>query len=395
MRSLIESNTLVVSPRNAAIKASKRTSNVTRICALAASMFLGCISTAHAVDYWSKFPAQSAAGLTQLTGTLHTEQVIFEQLDKRTTIFVAQASTPAWGRSNMLFSNSLIAQTTQVVRAPAGGVHIADPTKAIIRFAAPVADPVIAFYSLDNTGVNVLGNTTVDGAPADVVMVSSDPLKMDAATQSISGPSATGRRLPEGCTTGTYRVCGLFQFKGVYKELTFGQFFMPNTTSQDGVDFQVGFSITPKPVADAGTMEAGVGGVAVADIRTNDTLVGARDTAVAATAANVTVKVDGAWPNGITLNPATGAVSVAPSVTMGVYPLNYLLCDAKDDPANCVKANITIRVIERTPDAANGGNGGGVAPVPVFGLAGLGLMSLGLGLVGLRGRRRQADERGC
>lgn len=90
---------------------------------------------------------------------------------------------------------------------------------------------------------------------------------------------------------------------------------------------------------DSGAVAQGTGGVAVADVRTNDYLDGN-----APSAPRSTIQQTGTWPSGIALNTSSGAVSVAPTVAAGTYVQAYTLCDTSTSPASCADANVTIQV---------------------------------------------------
>ena len=64
------------------------------------------------------------------------------------------------------------------------------------------------------------------------------------------------------------------------------------------------------------------------------------------TTGNATVKETGTWPAGITLNPLTGAVTVAAGTVPGVYNVAYELCD-KLTPTTCTTV---INKIQITPN---------------------------------------------
>ena len=94
----------------------------------------------------------------------------------------------------------------------------------------------------------------------------------------------------------------------------------------------------PTAITESGTVGVVLGGVAIANVRSNDLASG-----VTATAANSTISQVGTWPTGITLNTTTGAVSVAALTIPGTYPITYRLCD-KQTPAQCVTVvdNVTV-----------------------------------------------------
>ena len=301
---------------------------------------------ASAKEYWAKFAAVNNAGQNiqdyQIAAAIHGGSVLFKQLDSDTVINLSQSSTSAWVNSNLgIYPSELITQTTQLVRAPKSTVTLLDPTEMMIIFDAPVLDPIVAFYSLDNTGVTAKNNFTTDGAAAEVTITSSDPSMIDSTNVAVSGPSASGTRLAEGCRTGSNRVCGTFQFKGVYAQLKIGQFSI--TSAADGVGFEVGIAVIPQPSSDAGAVTFGVGGIAVNDVRSNDVIKGLVGSSLPADAVNTVVSPVGTWFSGISLDPATGKVSVDASVPVGEYTVDYQLCDAKD-ASNCVTASVVITV---------------------------------------------------
>ncbi len=120
-------------------------------------------------------------------------------------------------------------------------------------------------------------------------------------------------------------------------------------------------------VDDTGTVANGAtGGVAVPNVLVNDTLNG-----VPATLSTVTLtQVSTSNPN-VTLNPATGAVTVAPNTPAGTYTLVYRICEILN-PTNCDTATVTVTVGAAPIDAVddsfppvNGVSGGTTASVLV------------------------------
>ncbi|MBC8152859.1 MAG: Ig-like domain-containing protein, partial [Bacteroidetes bacterium] len=115
----------------------------------------------------------------------------------------------------------------------------------------------------------------------------------------------------------------------------------------------VTITIIPSVMAspDAGTVSAGTGGVAVANVAAND-IVNA-ELAVLGTGGNATVAAVGVYPPGITLDAATGSVSVAQGTTPGSYTVAYELCDTLTLPT-CATARVTLTVtssLTAVPDA--------------------------------------------
>ncbi len=103
------------------------------------------------------------------------------------------------------------------------------------------------------------------------------------------------------------------------------------------------------PQDDAGTVPAGQLST-LPSVAANDKVSGAAATMGAS--GNATVAQAGTWPAGITLDPATGAVTVASTVAAGNYPLTYSLCSSAV-PDACATVNVTITVTPAAPVAAN------------------------------------------
>jgi hypothetical protein len=96
---------------------------------------------------------------------------------------------------------------------------------------------------------------------------------------------------------------------------------------------------------DAGSVASPAGGVAVANVLSNDWVAGAP-----ATLANATLRADLA--SGLTLDAASGRVLVEAGAAAGVHTLTYELC-ALADPANCDTAEVTVTVPAYRIDAVN------------------------------------------
>lgn len=92
-------------------------------------------------------------------------------------------------------------------------------------------------------------------------------------------------------------------------------------------------------VDDSGTVANGAaGGTAVANVLANDSLAGAP----AALSTVALSQLSTTNPN-VTLNPATGAVSVTPGTAAAAYTLVYQICE-QINPTNCDQANVTVTV---------------------------------------------------
>ncbi len=108
------------------------------------------------------------------------------------------------------------------------------------------------------------------------------------------------------------------------------------------------YVVVPMAIAENGSANSVLGGTAIANVRSNDTV-----NFVGATSSNSSISQVGTWPSGITLNTTTGAISVAPGTPPGVYPVTYQLCNLMT-PSTCVTADDTITVLG-TIDAIDDG----------------------------------------
>ncbi|MBK8698883.1 MAG: DUF11 domain-containing protein [Saprospiraceae bacterium] len=97
-----------------------------------------------------------------------------------------------------------------------------------------------------------------------------------------------------------------------------------------------------KAVTESGTVISAIGGTALSNIASNDTINGV--SATLGGGGNATVAQSGSWPSGISLNTTTGAVTVTPGTAAGSYPVTYQLCD-KLVPPNCVTMVDTVHVL--------------------------------------------------
>lgn len=86
-------------------------------------------------------------------------------------------------------------------------------------------------------------------------------------------------------------------------------------------------------------IRSGIGNANAGNVLTNDTLNG-----VALTPATVVLKILASPSNpGVVLDPATGQVSVDPSVPAGTYSITYEICE-RLNPANCAQATVTVTI---------------------------------------------------
>jgi uncharacterized repeat protein (TIGR01451 family) len=117
------------------------------------------------------------------------------------------------------------------------------------------------------------------------------------------------------------------------------------------------------PVAEAGTAVAGTAATPVANVVTNDLVNGTPATLGAS--GNATIAQSGAWPAGLTLNTASGAIISTAALSPGSYPVTYQLCD-RGTPVNCATVTDTVTVSGSILPANPSGTAvAGTAAVPV------------------------------
>ncbi|PWA06678.1 T9SS type B sorting domain-containing protein, partial [Flavobacterium laiguense] len=201
-----------------------------------------------------------------------------------------------------------------------------------IKVTAVVA-PIFENGTIASTGgtvfANIAGNDKVNGVPAVLGTTGN-------ASVSVSGTWPTGITLDPatgkvivaaGTAPGTYNV--------VYElcdKLT------PQTCAT--VSNEIKVTAVVAPLFENGTIPS-TGGDVFANIASNDTVNGVP--AVLGTTGNASVAVSGTWPTGITLDPATGKVTVAAGTTPGTYNVVYTLCD-KLTPVTCATVSNEIIV---------------------------------------------------
>ena len=241
-------------------------------------------------------------------------------------------------------------QTTRTITVPVIGETVPEANETYFVNLSGAVNATIA----DNQGLGTINN---DDVPV-VVSPGSLPNGTVGAgySQTITasggiapyGFAVTAGTLPTGLTltgggtlSGTPTATGVFNF---------------TVTATDSSPFPGPFSgsqayaltiVSPPIVANDDTGAAAVngyaGGTAYADVLAAngngpDTLAG-----VPATLATVTLSQLATTNPNITLNPATGAVLVAPGTPAGSYTVAYEICQAVD-PANCAAAIAEVSV---------------------------------------------------
>ena len=123
------------------------------------------------------------------------------------------------------------------------------------------------------------------------------------------------------------------------------------------------------PVAENGIADAGIASQPIANVAANDTVNSAP--ATLGSGGNATIaQGTPAWPTGMALNPATGAVTTTVAVPAGIYSLAYKLCDRNSPPAcNSTADTLTIIAPLIIPNPDSGTATAGVASKPIANVA--------------------------
>ncbi|PJE39940.1 MAG: hypothetical protein CUR32_10890, partial [Flavobacterium sp.] len=218
-------------------------------------------------------------------------------------------------------------------------------TKPIIDAVDDNGAPIVGAAG-GQTVANVLVNDTLNGNPATLanviltqVSTSNPNVTLDPATGAVNVAPGTAA----GSYTVTYQICEIL-----------------NPSNCDTAVVTVNVTGAPiDAVDDNGAPIVGAaGGQTVANVLVNDTLNGNP-----ATLANVILtQVSTSNPN-VTLDPATGAVNVAPGTAAGSYTVTYQICEILN-PSNCDTAVVTVNVTGAPIDAVDD-NG-----APIVGAAG-------------------------
>ncbi len=170
--------------------------------------------------------------------------------------------------------------------------------------------------------VNVLANDWIDGqrATTDNVMLGLVTALPDGITLSADGSVSVAAGTPVGSYSFTYRICAIVD---------------PANCDDADVTITVK-SFALVAVNDAASASFYSGGTALASVLANDKLGG-----LTPTTAVVTLRQVSSTSAGISLNTATGAVTVAAGTISGTYTLTYEVCE-RANLANCKQATVTL-----------------------------------------------------
>ena len=197
-------------------------------------------------------------------------------------------------------------------------------------------------------------NDTVNGNPAELGVsvtitsvtnptVSTGGITLDPATGEVTVAVMT----PPGVYTIPYEICAV----------------APNGTSCNSTIVTVTVPATVVANIDGETIDGTTGGIIANVVDDNDTVNGnPAELGVSVTITSVTNPT--VSTGGITLDPATGVVTVDPLTPPGVYTVNYTICEITN-PSNCGNTTVEVTVgstLDAMDDVASINTIGGVVP---------------------------------
>jgi len=214
-------------------------------------------------------------------------------------------------------------------------------TAAAIDAVDDAAGPVDGIAGAPSV-VNVLANDTLAGVvpgagQVTLSVVTASPALVVHADGSVDVVSLT----VAGTYSATYRICE------VLNPANCDQATVTVTVAAAAIDAVD--DIAPSPVG------AAAGGQAIANVTANDTLAG-----TAVQLAQVLLTQLSSTHANVQLDPATGAVAVAPNTPSGTYTLVYRLCERLNS-SNCDQATATVTIALPSLDAVDD------APAPIPG----------------------------
>jgi hypothetical protein len=213
-------------------------------------------------------------------------------------------------------------------------------TAACLVLALPVHAQVVA-NSQSGTAVfgtpskaikNVASTDTVDGAPAtlgpsgNAIISLTKPQTKGFALNTTTGALTTTLTTAIGTYSVGYQICDAANPTDC-------------ETAQDPVT--VVSSVATLPIAGSAVVGSSPNGVPIEDVAIPDTVDGLPATVGAS--GNATVTQGSGWPDGLTLNPATGEIDSAPTVAPATYTLPYTICNA-NAPSDCQSQNATVLI---------------------------------------------------
>jgi uncharacterized repeat protein (TIGR01451 family) len=174
---------------------------------------------------------------------------------------------------------------------------------------------------------DVLVNDLLNGVvvdPADVTLAQISSENPGVVLNSATGEVTVAPGTPAGTYELVYEICEILN---------------PGNCDQATVTVEV---VAPEIIANddfGGPLNGYEGGVGVANVLVNDELNGETIDPVEITLAQISTE-----DPGISLDPSTGEVTVAPGTAAGTYELVYEICEVLN-PDNCDQAVVTIEVV--------------------------------------------------
>src|SRR5262249_44118405 len=179
---------------------------------------------------------------------------------------------------------------------------------------------------------SVLANDRLSGTPATISSVSLSLVSVSPASAGVTLDVASGAiSVARGTALGSYAL--VYQICDRTDPANCAQ----ATASIAVRNYYIG------AVNDSARASSKTGGTAIANVLANDTFNIARATTATVQLSQVSPPVAG-----ITLNPSTGAVAVAPKTPSGTYTIVYQICEIAA-PDNCASATITLDLSGKTP----------------------------------------------
>jgi hypothetical protein len=252
-----------------------------------------------------------------------------------------------------------------------------NPSTGAITVAKTVASPYTYDFQYELCDLNVPANCATGDIEIDVTTsvvanpdtgtavagAASTPIRNVAANDTINGvqarlktsPNATVAQVgtwPAGIvlntstgavTTTTAVAAGIYELEYQLCNLAAPPTCSPSTSSP-----APNITLTVDPAialaTNAGSAVVGVGSTAIGNVLANETISGVQATLGASGNATI-VEAGPAWPAGISLNTATGAVTTTNAVAAGSYNLQYTLCD-KNTPPDCTNGTLNVTVTQ-------------------------------------------------
>jgi hypothetical protein len=177
---------------------------------------------------------------------------------------------------------------------------------------------------------NVASTDTVNGAPAtlgpsgNAIVSLTPPPQKGFALNTTTGALTTTLTTPKGTYAVSYTICDAAN---------------PSTCSSAAENITVTTSVATLPIA--GSAVVATSGVPIGDVAIPDTV----DGVPAVVGTNATVTQGAGWPDGLTLNTATGEIDSDATVPLGGYSLPYSLCNASA-PTDCATQTATVLITQ-------------------------------------------------